>query len=91
MNIIAIRAVDLLFKIMEYAIIARVLLSWIPLPNNQFTRFLYQITEPILGPVRNLINKSPIGGNSMLDFSPIIAFLLIGVVRNVLITLLYNL
>jgi len=85
---VVIRAIDLLFKIMEYAILARVLLSWIPLPNNQFTRLLYQVTEPILSPVRALLNKSPIGGNSMMDFSPIVAFMLIGVVRNIIITLL---
>lgn len=88
MNNVIYRAVDLVFNIMEYAILARVLLSWIPLPNNQFTRLLYQITEPILGPVRSLLNKSPIGGNSMLDFSPIVAFLLIGFVRNIILRLL---
>jgi len=88
MSMVVIRAIDLLFKIMEYAILARVLLSWIPLPNNQFTRLLYQVTEPILSPVRALLNKSPIGGNSMMDFSPIVAFMLIGVVRNIIITLL---
>lgn len=89
MNFVVIRAVNLLFQIMEYAILARVLLSWIPLPDNQFTRVLYQITEPILGPVRSLLNKSPIGRNSMMDFSPIVAFLLIGFVRNFIINLLF--
>jgi YggT family protein len=88
MNYVIYRAVDLVFNIMEYAILARVLLSWIPLPNNLFTRLLYQITEPILGPVRSLLNKSAIGGNSMLDFSPIVAFILIGLVRNIILRLL---
>lgn len=89
MNYGVYRAISLVFQIMEYAILARVLLSWIPLPNNQFTRLLYQITEPILGPVRSLINKSPIGGNSMIDFSPIVAFLLIGLVRNLVLGFLF--
>lgn len=88
MNYVVYRAVNILFNIMEYAVLARVLLSWIPLPNNQFTRLLYQITEPILGPVRSLLNKSAIGGNSMLDFSPIVAFILIGLVRSIILRLL---
>ena len=85
------RAIYYLFLIMEYAIMARVLLSWIPLPDNLFTRLLYQITEPILGPVRSIINKSPIGNSSlfsMIDFSPIVAFLLIGFIRNIIMSLL---
>lgn len=90
MNLIR-EAINAVFLIMEYAIMARVLLSWIPLPDNPFTRLLYQITEPILGPVRSLIDKSPIGNNSvfsMIDFSPILAFILIGFVRNLLLSIL---
>ncbi len=84
-----IRAVDLLFRIMEYAILARVIISWIPIPrDNQFIRLLYQITEPILGPIRNMIQRSAMGRNMMIDFSPIIAFILIGVIRNIIVNLL---
>lgn len=84
-----IRAVDLLFRIMEYAILARVIISWIPIPrDNQFIRLLYQITEPILGPIRNMIQRSAMGRNMMIDFSPIIAFILIGLIRNIIVNLL---
>jgi YGGT family. len=94
MNFVVIRAINLLIQIIEYAILARVLLSWIPLPDNQFTRMLYQITDPILEPIRNLINKSPLGNNSlfsMIDFSPLIAFALIGFLRNIIINILLSL
>mgnify|MGYP000211529461 CR=1 FL=1 len=84
-----IRAVDLLFRIMEYAILARVIISWIPIPrDNQFIRLLYQITEPILGPIRSMIQRSAMGRNMMIDFSPIIAFILIGLIRNIIVNLL---
>lgn len=86
-----IKAVDVLFKIMEYAILARVLITWLPIPrDNQIIRLLYQITEPILGPVRNIVNKSALGRNMMIDFSPVIAFLIIGLVRNIIIEILWR-
>ncbi|AUS96186.1 hypothetical protein CDQ84_04880 [Clostridium thermosuccinogenes] len=84
MNIIY-NAFDLLLAFIEYAILARVLLSWFPISrDNQFIRLLYQITEPILAPVRNLIERTSSGRYMMLDFSPIVVFLIIGLIRNIL-------
>ncbi len=89
MTILLIRAVNVLFRIMEYAILGRVLISWIPVSrDSQIIRLLYQLTEPILGPIRSIVSRSAIGQNMMLDFSPIIAFLLISVVRNIIIRFL---
>ncbi len=34
------------------------------------------MTEPILGPCRRMLDKSPLGGGMMLDFSPVIALIL---------------
>lgn len=89
MTILILRAVNLIFEIMNYAILGRVLISWIPVPrDNQLIRLLYQITEPILGPIRELIYRSPIGKNMMIDFSPIIAFILLEILRNIIMGLL---
>jgi YggT family protein len=83
-------AINFILSIMWYAILARVIISWIPVPkDNQLIRLLYQITEPILGPIRGLIERSSLGKNMMMDFSPIIAFLLIGVLRSVLRSILF--
>ena len=65
--------VDYLLTILIYAIIGRALLSWFNLgPSNPIIRFLYEITEPILGPMRRVI---PMIG--MMDISPLIAILLL--------------
>ncbi len=78
-------AVNLLLAFIEYAILARVIISWLPISkDNKVIRLLYQLTEPILAPIRGLIERSAAGRNMMLDFSPIIAFLLISVLRNML-------
>ncbi len=83
------RAISIVFTIVEFAILARVLISWLPVPReNIFIQMLYTITEPILAPIRALIERSSFGKNMMFDFSPIIAFLLIGILRNIILSLL---
>ena len=73
-----------LARILNFAILIRVLLSWISVgPNNALVIFIYEITEPILAPIRRLMPS--LGG---LDLSPIIALILIQVAERVLLTLL---
>jgi YggT family protein len=67
-----------LLEIVGYLIFARVIISWLPINrDNPILQFIYQVTEPILAPIRNLISRSSIGGGMMIDFSPIVAWLLI--------------
>ena len=71
---ILIVALSFFYRFLEFMIFVRVILSWLPFGRDNFiVKIVYEITEPILGPIRRLINKSPIGGG-ILDFSPIIAF-----------------
>lgn len=51
-------------------------------------RLLYNLTEPILQPVRDMVDKSPLGGGSGLDFSPIFALILLRLVKMVLMALI---
>ena len=69
-------AVSYFISVMNFLIFARVLLSWIARDvDNSIVSFVYQITEPILQPIRNMLQKLGVGG--MLDFSPIVAMLLL--------------
>lgn len=72
-------AVYWLLEIMQWAIVARVLISWLPVTrDNPLVEILYQITEPILEPIRIIIERSPFGRDMMMfDFSPIVAFIII--------------
>ncbi len=85
-------AINLILKIFEAALLIRVIISWLPVSrNNRAVDLLYAITEPVLAPIRNMLSRSSIMNNSMfsmMDFSPIVAFLLIGVLRNVIIIIL---
>lgn len=61
----------LLIRLYYFALIARILLSWLPqLQSNRFAEFLYNITEPYLSIFRRFI--PPLG---MIDISPIVAFI----------------
>ena len=68
------------------AMIGRVILSWINVgPSSPFypvAKIIYQITEPILAPIRRFTTFG------MLDLSPMIAIILITVVQRILISAL---
>lgn len=76
------------FTVIEFLILARIVLSWIsPGVSSPVSRFIINITEPVLAPFRRLLDRSPIGGG-MFDFSPVIAILFI---RMLIQPLAYNL
>lgn len=85
----AYRAIDLVLKIFEFALIARVIVSWLPVSrDNRLIDLLYTITEPVLAPIRNMLSKSRLMNGSvfsMFDFSPIVAFILVGLLRSAII------
>jgi len=65
-------------------IFARVILSWVaPSQSNQLVDWIYRLTEPVLGPLRNLLPA--MGG---LDLTPIIALFGIQIIERILIQVL---
>lgn len=87
MEALLVQAIGLFFYFLEILIFVRILLSWLPMGyNSAIGRFLYTMTEPILGPVRDMVNKSPLGGGFGLDFSPIFALILMRLVQTLLIS-----
>ena len=87
-----VNAIDTARWILNTLILIRIILSWIRIgATNPVTRFIYNITEIFLSPVRNLLAKSPIGGpGMMLDFSPLICVLLVDVISRVLIQIIVS-
>jgi len=81
------RFIDIVVRLLSLAILVRVLLSWIPIDRNgRFAEIILQITEPVVGPIRKVLPT--LGG---LDFSPMIAMILLEMVRTVVINLLLTL
>jgi len=79
------RLINLIFWLLDLAILLRVLFSWInPDPDNALVRLVYQVTEPILSPLRRVI--PPFAG---LDITPIIALFLLELIQRFLFSLIF--
>ncbi len=64
-------------------LLARVIVSWLPIdPDNTAVRLLDQLTEPVLAPIRSVLPS--FGG---IDFSPLVALLLLSLLQRVLLGL----
>ncbi len=74
-----------IIEIYAFIIFERVLMSWIPMftqrplnYSNPLIKFLMDITEPVLAPIRRV---ATIG---MIDLSPIIALVVLSIVSGIL-------
>ena len=75
--------VDILCQVLFWAIVVRAILSWFTIrPDNPLVNILHHITEPILAPLRRVIPRM-----GMLDITPVVAILLLWLVRLLLDTL----
>lgn len=71
----AARILHILLTIYIWVIIFRAILSWIRVPSlYPLAVILYNLTEPVLRPVRRLVPPHSLGG---FDISPIIVILLL--------------
>ena len=100
MGLMLVSAVRLFCDLLIVLIFVRAILSWFPQPRDDglfkqlyfgVLRLAHTLTDPIVSPIRNLIQKSPLGGPGMvLDFSPLIAIILINIARSLLIQLILS-
>lgn len=86
-----IELVDFAFSLYIFLLFARIIMSWIPIPDNPalrtITGFIQDVTEPFLGLFRKLLPTARLGGMGI-DFSPILAFIVLGVIRDLVNTIL---
>jgi YggT family protein len=82
------RVLDIGLNLYMWIIIAQAVISWVnPDPYNPIVRFLHSVTEPVLYNIRRLIPVYFSG----LDFSPIIAILVIIFLKTFLVQSLIQL
>ena len=78
-------ALSLLLGIIDSLILIRVVLSFFPtLQSSKISYFIYQMTEPLLAPCRAILDRLGLG-MGMIDFSPILAFLLLNLIQRIII------
>lgn len=73
--------IDIALQIVFFAILAQIVISWVaPNSYHPVVVLIRQLGEPIMAPFRRLI--PPFGG---LDFSPMIAILIIHILQNIVL------
>lgn len=72
--VVLVTYIDLFSVVFTVLLFIRVLLSWVyPDPYaNGFSRIIYELTEPVLAPVRRLLPRT-----SMIDLAPLVTFFLL--------------
>lgn len=81
---ILITAVRVAFEVYTYLLIIRILLSWVRHnPYQPIIRFIYEVTDPYLNIFKRII--PPFGA---VDFSPIVAFFVLQILRNIVLRIL---
>ena len=69
---------SMLFKVIYFLLVIRMIISWFQVePFSEPINILYRITDPILAPFRKL--PLQVG---MIDFSPIVAFVVVTFLDN---------
>lgn len=78
---LVVQIIFLVLWLFELMLLARVVLSWFPNVDrsNPIIQLLYDITEPVLRPIREMLPQS-----SMIDFSPLVVFLIIQLLMRLL-------
>ncbi len=78
--------IGIAINIYSFILLARVLMSWVPMftnrpldPYNPIVKFLLDVTEPVLAPLRRYL---VIG---MIDLSPLAALILLQVIGSAVI------
>lgn len=80
--------IDIALTVYLWIIVIRAVLSWVnPDPYNPIVRFLVQVTEPVLAPIRRLIPLRGMG----IDLSPMIVLLAIVFLQQFLVPSLIQL
>ena len=77
----------MIFNILYFLLIVRIVLSWFAVnPYNEIIQVIFRITDVILAPFRRL--PLQMGG---MDFSPIVAFMVLWFARNLAVGILIQL
>lgn len=82
-----VQLVQFLFELYSFILLARVLSTWINLDpyTNPIVRLLYQLTEPLLEPIRRVLPSA-----GMMDFSPIVGFIVITIAERIVVSLMLS-
>ncbi|MGE3279185.1 MAG: YggT family protein [Candidatus Altimarinota bacterium] len=72
-------------RALSWLIVVRIIIFWVaPGSSHPIALFIFQTTEHILGPIRQRLPRGE-GAMAMFDWSPLVALILIDVLRYMLV------
>ncbi|HAA34453.1 MAG TPA: hypothetical protein DCD97_03990 [Firmicutes bacterium] len=86
--------VSAFFDILYFLILVRIIFSFLPVSPYgspliyNIVQFIRQLTEPFLAPFRRLVPPLGIGGGGYIDLSPILAIVILNLLRRLILALL---
>jgi len=79
--------VSVFLSVLNFFMLVRAVMSWLPIDEDSaFANFVYAMTEPIIIPIRMLLEKSETVRSMPIDLSFFIAFVLLSIVQTMLPT-----
>ncbi|MDO4174479.1 MAG: YggT family protein [Eubacteriales bacterium] len=81
-----------LLNLLQWLLVFRALASWFPqVQQSRIGELLYTITEPMIAPFRSILDRFQSSRTMMLDFSPLLAFLVLLILEQLLRAMLLGL
>lgn len=72
--------INITFNVFYFLVLARVLISWIPqIAHNAFGKFIFEVTEPLLAPIRRILPRM-----GAIDFSPLVVLIILQILQSLL-------
>ena len=73
-----------ILTILQIAMLIRAVMSWFPLGENTISNIVFAITEPVIIPVRSLLERFETVRNFPIDLSFFVTFIIISILSSVL-------
>lgn len=74
--------VRVLLAAIQFLMMARAIISWLPIDeDNPIVTFLYAVTEPVVAPVRSVIERLGLFEGMPFDMSFLITFMLLSILE----------
>lgn len=77
---VIVETVRVLLLVIQFAMMARAILSWFPIEPNKLTQLLDAITEPLIYPIRKLFEKMNWFQDIPLDMSFMTAYIVLSII-----------
>ena len=76
---------SIFLTILQFLMMLRAIMSWLPMDeDSKFANFIYMVTEPVIVPVRMLLDKLEWTHELPIDISFLAAFMLLSIIQMLL-------